>query len=117
MPIKTSKKVVKTPRKVLWGRTTYGPHVVKIYKSFVNPGYDGLTWNRRDYMSVEINAEVFEQESLLDETILHEFIHCIENAHGLDWQHKVDDDGGSCCQAVHIIANGLAQMLRELTQV
>ena len=104
-------------RKVLWGYTRYGPHEIKIYKSFVNPGYDGLTWDRRNGQCIEINIDVFEQPSLLDETLIHEFVHVIENVHGLNWKHMYTNDGGSCCPAVSTLGHGLAQMLRELTQV
>lgn len=104
-------------RKIIWGYTCYGPHRIKIWKSFVNSQYDGLTWNRKSGFGIEINSECFEMPALLDETLIHEFVHIIEYFHGLQWEHMCKADDATCCPAVKAIGHGLAQMLRELVQL
>lgn len=116
MTQRKSKKVIKRPHKTLWGYTAYGPHSIKIYKSRVNPLFDGLTFDRKSGYVIEIGVEVFEQPSLLDEVLIHEFIHVIEGVHGLNWE-SISYLDGSCSQAVSTLGHGLAQMLRELTQI
>ena len=100
----------------LWGYTRYGAHEVKV---FINPRMkqaDGETFRRKNGMvHVELNAELLHTPSLLDETLIHEFIHVLEYLNGAESfaQHEVN-----CCSAmVQTISKGLAQMLRELRQV
>lgn len=101
-------------RKEPWGCTYYGPHKIHIFKSFVNPEYDGLTFNRKYGYAIELAADIFDTPTVFDEVLLHEMCHVVEMFHGFDFTPKKEKDGTDCNDAVRLLGAGLAQMLREL---
>ena len=101
-------------RKKPWGCTFYGPHKIHIFKSFVNHGYDGITFNRKYGYAIELSADIFQTPTVFDEVLLHELCHVIEMFHGLDFTPHMEPGGTQCSDAVRLLGSGLAQMLREL---
>lgn len=103
-------------RRKIYGVSAYGCHKVTIYKSYVNSDLDGVTYENKAGYCIEIHHTVFDDPILLDDTILHEFVHVVEAVHGLDWQHTKTGRNETCCPAVKALGHGLAQLLREFRQ-
>lgn len=106
----------KRKKRVKYGVSAYGCHKVTIFKSYVNSGLDGVMYENRLGYCIEIHHTVFDDPILLDESLMHEFVHVVEAVHGLDWRHTKSGHNESCCPAVKALGHGLAQLFREFRQ-
>lgn len=99
-----------------WGITRLGPHEIKIFVNSRLSSMHGVTYTRKHGYSIEIHDELLDDPAMLDETLIHEFLHVVEFTYSTEWQQMARGDE-ECSAAVKTTAHGLAQMLRELCRV
>ena len=100
----------------LWATTRMDGQTISIYVKDRIPGSEAITYQDRvtEMPYVILTTAMLNKPAALDETLLHEWIHCIEYLFGHELRKP---DPKDCSQMARVVGKYLAEALRNFQQV